>query len=116
MRRQEDRDPTPIADALHRAMRARRLSAREVTRGMPGRQYATTYKILAGTSRDPKTSTLLALCRAIDIDPDELLDAHQPALEPEGEALLDEAEALDAADRRLLVDLVRAVARRRSSP
>jgi len=116
MHRQEDRDPTPIADALHRAMRARRLSAREVTRGMPGQQYATTYKILAGTSRDPRTSTLLALCRAIEVDPDEMLDAYRPALEPEAEALLDEAEALDEQDRELLVVLVRAVARRRSSP
>ena len=73
--------------------------------------------LLAGMIQNSRPSLLrVALSRAVDSDPDELLDARWPALEPEAEALLDEAEALDAADRRLLVDLVRAFARRRSSP
>jgi len=45
-----------------------------------------------------------------------VLNARRPALNAETEDLLEGAEALDEADRRLLVDLVRAFARRRSSP
>ena len=111
---------TPILSELYArltdAIAARGLSVRQVVLRLPASTAAAMYRILAGTTSDPRASTLLALCRVIDIDPDELLDTRRAALEPEVEALLDDAKGLDEADRRLLVDLVRAFARRQSSP
>jgi len=101
---------------LHAAIIARGLSVRQVALRLPGSTAAAMYRILAGTTRDPLTGTLRALCRALDIDPDELLDAGRPALDPELAALLVDAEALDEEGRQLLVSLVRAVACRRSLP
>ncbi len=77
---------------LDDAIAARGLSARRVVLRLPESAVATAYQILAGPTRDPRTSILLALCRAIDIDPNELLGAHRPALEPEAEGRLDRAE------------------------
>jgi len=101
---------------LNDALAARGLSLRQVVLRLPAPTGVAAYRIVAGTTRDPRTSTLLALCGAIDSDPDDLLDARRPALEPEAAALLDDAAALDETDCWLLVDLVRAVARRRSPP
>ncbi len=106
--------PSALRARLNAAITERGLSVRQVILRLPELTVPTMYRVIAGTTRDPRTSTLLALCRAIDIDPDDLLDALRPALEPEAAALLDDAEALDEADRWLLVDLVRVLARRRS--
>jgi len=116
MAEQSAQIPSALGRRLSDAIAARGLSARQAVLNLPQRAMATSYRILAGTTRDPRTSTILALCRLLEIDPDELLDAHRPALEPELRELRDDAEALDEADRWLLIDLVRAVARRQSSP
>jgi len=100
---------------LHDAMAERGLAARQVVLRLPRQSMPTVYRIFAGTTRDPLTSTLLALCRTIDMDLDELLDARRPALEPEAEALLEQAKALDEADRWLLVRAIRCVTGHRAA-
>ena len=115
MSRQDDHAPTPIADAIRRGMHARGLAARELARRLPDQNYATMYRILGDASPDLQTSTLLAFCRALEVDPDELLDAHRPVLEPEVEALLDAAEALDEADRWVLVRVIRSINERHAA-
>jgi len=109
--------PVSALDAkLKGAIAAHGLSVRQVTLRLPERIVNAAYRVLAGTTRDPRTSTLFALCRAIDADPDELLGHVRPTLTPDVAELYDEAVSLDEADRWLLVGVVRAVARRRPSP
>jgi len=101
--------PPEFGARLHAAITERGFSVRQVVLRLPGSTATAMYRILAGSTRDPLTGTLLALCRAIDSDPDELLDAHRPVLEPEVEALLDAAEALAEEDRWLLVKVIRSI-------
>lgn len=109
MAEQSAQIPAALRARLSDAIAARGLSVRQVILRLPQRAMATSYRILAGTTSDPHTSTILALCRTIDVDPDELLGARRPALDPEAEALLEDTEALDEADRRLLVKVIRSI-------
>ena len=58
---------------------------------------------------------MLELCRALDVDPDELLSTALPPLEPELQGLLDAAQGLSEADRWLVVDMLRAIRRGREA-
>ncbi len=93
-------------------MAERGLTTRQVVGRFPERHLGTAYRILAGRTADPWASTLVELCRALEVDPNDLFNATRPPLKPELEQVLTQASALSEEDRWLMVDLIRAIRRR----
>ncbi len=108
----EDRDPPSLQANLHRVMRAKKVRRSEVVKRAPDRKGATVYRVLAGTTTDPWTSTVVALCRSLEADPDELLGTTPPQLPPDLQELLDATQGLSEDDKWLVVDVLRAVMQR----
>jgi transcriptional regulator with XRE-family HTH domain len=98
---------------------ARGLRPAEVADRLGGvRNRATFYRVLSGETADPRISTLLELCSALAITPEELLQlaelyrggGHQLKLiDVQLRQALDETEPLDDDDKRLCLALLRAV-------
>src|SRR5579875_1832125 len=63
-----------LKEAIRKTMDARGLPAAEVARRL-GEDYdrATFYRLLNGSTTDPRLDTLIALCAALEISPTELL-------------------------------------------
>ena len=98
-----------LTEAVRRVMAERGLTTREVVGRFPERHLGTAYRILAGRTTDPWSSTVVQLCGALEVDPNDLLGAIPSPLAPELDALLSEARALTEDDRWLIVDLLRSV-------
>jgi len=63
-----------IAAAVRDVIEARGLRPAEIADRLGGtRNRATFYRVLSGGTNDPRTSTLLEICRALTISPGELL-------------------------------------------
>jgi DNA-binding Xre family transcriptional regulator len=63
-----------LRDAIARLAEIRGMKTPEVTDSVAGtRNRATLYRILSGATTDPRTSTMLELCRTLHTDPGELL-------------------------------------------
>lgn len=107
-----ERGAETLAGRIQRAMAARGIRPRALAMALGDRHWSTAYRVLSGTTADPLMSTVLDVCRILDVDPDEILGATSPPLEPETQALLEAARALPEEDRWLIVDLVRVVRRR----
>ncbi|MEJ7652962.1 MAG: helix-turn-helix transcriptional regulator [Chloroflexia bacterium] len=74
----ESADDAKVAQSLSQAivsvMRARRMTATNVANRMrSGRNRATLYRILSGSTQDPKVSTFVDICYALDVSPIEVL-------------------------------------------
>jgi DNA-binding Xre family transcriptional regulator len=63
----------PLDQAMKTVMRARGLKVPDVLTRMLQRDRSTVYRLLNGDTRDAKLSTLLGLCSALDVSPNELL-------------------------------------------
>ena len=63
-----------LEDGVREALQARNLSQRELVQRVPrdGGRWAV-YRILSGRSSDPRVSTLLVICQALQVSPTELL-------------------------------------------
>lgn len=62
-----------LEDAIRSAMHARELGAGDLLVRMQARDRSTVYRLLKGDIRDTKLSTLLAICQALEVTPNELL-------------------------------------------
>jgi transcriptional regulator with XRE-family HTH domain len=62
-----------IDQAIHTALKQRGLTVAELLARMPQRDRSTIYRLLSGETRDAKVSTLVVLCRAIGVTPNDLL-------------------------------------------
>ena len=63
-----------LSGAILAVMRTRKLSATQVaSRMQSGRNRATLYRILSGATQDPKVSTFVDICQALDVSPIEVL-------------------------------------------
>jgi DNA-binding Xre family transcriptional regulator len=62
-----------LDQAIQTALRERGLKVADLQARMPQRDRSTIYRLLSGETRDAKLSTLLALCRALGVTPNELL-------------------------------------------
>ncbi|MGI8551731.1 MAG: helix-turn-helix domain-containing protein [Dehalococcoidia bacterium] len=62
-----------LQQALQAAMRARNLKVGDLLTRMQQRDRSTIYRLLSGDTRDAKMSTLLAVCVALGITPNDLL-------------------------------------------
>jgi transcriptional regulator with XRE-family HTH domain len=63
-----------LAEALKEIMEARGLRPAEVARRLSGEyDRATLYSMLKGDTTQPRLGTLVALCRALELSPTELL-------------------------------------------
>ncbi len=107
-----DRVRIDIAAKVRAAMDSRGMRAAVLASATPGRNRATIYRTLAGETADPWTSTLLTICGALGTHPDELLDMVPAALEPDVQALYEEATHLEDGDKGLVVALMRSLQRR----
>ena len=125
MGERESRPPTPtivrtgdLAGALRRAAAERGLTTAALVRRVGPQRAATAYNVLAGKSTDPRASTLVALCAALDVDPDGLVGASSPSelSDPELRAALAQTRQLSAEDRRLLLTVLPAILRHRATP
>ena len=96
-----------------RAMEAKGLRTRDLVMLLPQRNWMTWYRVASGSTTDPKVSTVLALCGALDVDPDALLGTSPTPLPPDLQELLDAARGMSEDDQWLVVDVLRAVMRRR---
>ena len=105
------RGPLNLRANLRRVMEAKGLRVRDVVTRLPQQHEGTAYNLLAGRTIDPRINTTLELCRALDVDPDELLGTAPPPLEPELQELLDAAQGLSDDDKRLVLDMLRAIRR-----
>ena len=119
--RQESGPPRPagqhavdVAGALRRAAAEHGLTTAALVRRVGPRRAATAYNVLAGKSADPRVSTVVALCVALDVDPDRLLGVSGPAEPPDPELreALAQTRLLSAEDRRLLLTVLRTILRR----
>ncbi len=67
-----------LSSAILSVMRTREMSATDVAEKMQsGRNRATLYRILSGATQDPKVSTFIDICRALDVSPIEVLQLAQ---------------------------------------
>jgi DNA-binding Xre family transcriptional regulator len=63
-----------LAQTIKEIMDARALRPADVARRLGGgRDHTTFYSVLNGTTTEPRLGTLVALCRALDVSPTELL-------------------------------------------
>lgn len=62
-----------LDQAIHLAMRARGITVAELLKGVPQRDRSTIYRLLKGDTQDAKVSTLLGLCKALGVTPNDLL-------------------------------------------
>lgn len=62
-----------LQQAIRAAMRARGVETKDLLARMAQRDRSTVYRLLSGDTRDTRLSTLLALCSALGISPNELL-------------------------------------------
>ncbi len=68
-----DESPS-LSKALLSVMTARGMSATDIAEKMEtGRNRATLYRILSGATQDPKISTFVDICHALDVSPIEVL-------------------------------------------
>lgn len=83
-----------LAEGLARVMESRSLTVRDVLARLGAhRDRATVYRLLAGHTANPRLDTLLSLCAAMDITPNELLD--------QSDILPQRPRSADALDLRL---------------
>jgi len=104
--------PLHLSGRIHEVLEERGLTPRDLVTGLGERHVGTGYRLLAGRTSDPWISTVLEVCQALAVDPDELLEVSRAPLDPESEALLDQIRGLDEEDRWMLIDLLRAIHRR----
>lgn len=77
-------DSSALSGAILAIMRTRKMTATQVASQMvSGRNRATLYRILSGSTQDPKVSTFVDICQALDVSPIEVLQLarmvpHQP--------------------------------------
>jgi DNA-binding Xre family transcriptional regulator len=62
-----------LQGAIQSVMRTRQLPVSDLLARMPARHRSTVYRLLKGDILDTKVSTLLAVCQALSITPNELL-------------------------------------------
>ena len=64
-----------LAQAIRQAMQARGLTAGAVTQRLGERRdYTTFFRLLNGRTTDPRVTTLVRVCAALETSPSELLD------------------------------------------
>lgn len=63
-----------LQQAIRTVMRARGLTPSQLLDRMPERDRSTLYRLLNGDTRDARVSTLLELCRALGVSPNDLLN------------------------------------------
>jgi DNA-binding Xre family transcriptional regulator len=97
-----------IGQVLHE----RGMTNRDLIAGLGERHVGTGYRLLSGMTRDPRVSTVLEVCQALAVDPDELLHVSRAPLDSELEMLLAQVRRLDEEDGWLLIDVLRAICRR----
>lgn len=67
-------DEPSLSGAILSVMDTRQMSATAIAERMEsGRNRATLYRILSGATQDPKVSTFVDICRALDVSPIEVL-------------------------------------------
>ncbi len=113
MRFSDDRESRSLSQAIVAVMRTRGMSPPNVAERMgSGRNRATLYRILSGATRDPKLSTFLDICQALEVSPIEVLQLaglvrHQPRetdlLEIRLRQIFRKAQVLPEAFKRLVV-------------
>lgn len=109
-----ERSADTIAGRIQQAMAARGVQPRDLAMALGARHWSTAYRVMSGATGDSLTSTIVDVCRVLDVSPDELLGVTQPSLAPETLALLEAARGLPEPDQWLVVDLVRVLRRKRS--
>lgn len=62
-----------LKSAITEALQARELKPGDLLARMQDRDRSTVYRLLNGDTRDTKISTMIALCAALEIDPNEFL-------------------------------------------
>lgn len=65
--------PMALHEAIKAVMEARGLKMVDLLASMPQRDRSTIYRLLSGDTRDAKIGTLLAICGALSLTPNELL-------------------------------------------
>ena len=69
-----NRERLTLSEAIVAVMRTRKMTPAQVaTRMESGRNRATLYRILSGATQDPKVSTFVDICQALDVSPIEVL-------------------------------------------
>src|SRR5436190_21398217 len=63
-----------LAEAINSVLKVRGLTRKELLDRLPqGASPWAVYRILAGKSIDPRVSTVLTICQALDVSPTELM-------------------------------------------
>ncbi len=86
-----DQEKASLSAAILSIMRMREMKAANVaSRMQSGRNRATLYRILSGATQDPKVSTFVDICHALEVSPIEVLQlAGLVPHQPRGSDLLD---------------------------
>ena len=109
-----ERSAETTADRIQRAMAARGVQPRDLAMALGTRHWSTAYRVMSGATADSLTSTIVDICRVLDVSPDEVLGVAPAPLEPELGSLLDATRRLPEDDQWLVVDLVRVLRRKRT--
>jgi transcriptional regulator with XRE-family HTH domain len=103
--------PLRLSERIRQVLQERGMANRALITGLGERHFGTGYRLLAGRTVDPWISTVLEVCQALAVDPDELLHVSRAPLDPELEILLDQVRRLDEEDRWMLIDVLRSICR-----
>jgi transcriptional regulator with XRE-family HTH domain len=101
-----------LSERIQQVLRERGMANRDLVIGLAERHIGTGYRLLAGRTADPWISTVLEVCQALAVDPDDLLQVARAPLDPELESLLAQVRRLDEEDRWMLIDVLRSIYRR----
>lgn len=104
-----------LKGAIATIQAARGLTTREVIRGFDSDTVATAYRVLSGSTNDPRVSTLVLLCKALNATVDEVLKAEDALglFDPESRDVYDQLTRLSEEDQWVAHDLLRSVLARR---
>ena len=107
--------------ALKTSMDARELETREVIGKMQQRHSkATAYRLLAGATNDPRLSTFVELCKAVESSPTELLEMaglwefrerSADPLDMRLRKVFSEVQQLPASQKRVAVEQIHSIVR-----
>ncbi len=112
-----------LAEAIKHMMSVRGLRVSDVASRMAGDEYAehrgTFYRLLSGTTREPRLVTLINLCKALETSPTELLqmvevwpyrERTDDLADRELRATFTRLQSLPSAEKVRVADLVASIA------
>ena len=110
-----------LSDAIVTIMRAKNITRAQLMERLPNQASKwAVYRLITGDSKDPRNSTLTAVCAALEVEPNRLMqlagfydgaDRHDLLHTARLHAILSVAEGFDGVTKQLAVEQIEAIVR-----